>query len=104
MFSRHPLAGITLKMYTIKNLYVAKIPSFLVTFQQRTRDYARKKISLLNFEVFHSKWVVVVDMVFDLSYCYCYPFRMERARKMQFLPLQRKIKVDIVPSKFEQNR
>ena len=43
-------------------------------------------------------------MVFDLSYCFYYPFEMDRARKMQFLPLQRKIKIDVVPSKFEQNR
>ena len=90
-------------MYTIEDLYGAKIPSFLVTFQQRTKDYACKKISLLNFKVFHSKWVVVVDMVFDLSYCSYYPFKTERARKMQFLPLQRKIIIDVVPLKFEQN-
>ena len=45
---------------------------------------------LLNFDVFHSKWMVAVEMVFDLSYCFYYLFKTEGARKMQFLSLQRK--------------
>ena len=38
--------------------------------------------------------MVAVEMVFDLLYCFYYLFKTERARKMQFLPLQRNMNVD----------
>ena len=99
-----PLAGITFKnvnywgpIWGQNTLFPGHIPA-------KNKRLCLQKIFLLNFEVFHSKWMVAVEMVFDLSYCFYYLFKTERARKMQFLPLQRKIEIDVVPSKFEQNQ
>ena len=87
------------KTYTIG----AKLPSIPGRISAKIKKFCQQKNYFLNFEVIYSKWVVVVNMDLDLSSCFYYPFWMNKNRKMWFLPLQRKKRVDVVPSKFEQN-
>ena len=51
-----------------------------------------------------TKKIGVVEKKFYTSSCHCYHFFINRDREMQFAPLPSKLKVDIVTSKFDQNR
>ena len=51
----------------------------------------------------HWKSQDVEKTLFYMSPCFWYHFKMVRDREMRFSPKQRKLKIDIVSSKFEQN-